>query len=417
MSKPIQGSQYTIIPGDNLSSIAGAAYGDPRKWRVIWKANQSRLRSGDPNLIFPGEVITIPLDKEEQTLKRVLRGRSLAGKDPDDFTLVIDGQEFVVMSARATRTINTASDGWTAVLAWDLEDREAVAALRPYKYPKASVYLGGELIIDGILYGISPKSTIDSRVIALEGFSFTADLIDSTIRPPYEFSQITIQKLAQDLCDPYGISVVYDLGDVEPFKRVTADPSDTVLSFLAPLVSQRGGLVSSTVDGDLLITKAEFGSPVGTLTEGKPPLREIGITFDGRKRFNVYRAIAQSPKRNSKPAVAKDDVVPKSRFLTFTADDTTAGNIQAAANWRRSKQLAEALKFSVPVDSWYDPNGNLWRENTLITVESPTIFVPDGFDFLIESVEYTFENDGITASLNLVPPQVYTGEQIEEPWL
>jgi hypothetical protein len=44
------------------------------------------------------------------------------------------------------------------------------------------------------------------------------------------------------------------------------------------------------------------------------------------------------------------------------------------------------------------------------------MFIPDGFTFLIKSVEYIFEPDGKKSVLNLVPPQVYTGEPLEEPW-
>ena len=69
-----------------------------------------------------------------------------------------------------------------------------------------------------------------------------------------------------------------------------------------------------------------------------------------------------------------------------------------------------------PVSSWYGPDGKLWRENTIVTVKSPTMFVPNGFDFLIRSVEYEFTTEGATAKLGLVPPQVFTGDPIDEPW-
>ena len=33
-----------------------------RYWQRLIAANRTTLRSGDPSLIFPGEVITLPLD-------------------------------------------------------------------------------------------------------------------------------------------------------------------------------------------------------------------------------------------------------------------------------------------------------------------------------------------------------------------
>lgn len=52
-------SKYTVQEGDCLWNIAKRFYNDGSKWETIWNAN-SPMTSGDPNLIYPGEVITIP---------------------------------------------------------------------------------------------------------------------------------------------------------------------------------------------------------------------------------------------------------------------------------------------------------------------------------------------------------------------
>ena len=46
---------YTVRPGDTLSGIARRV--GYSSWQSLWKKNKKRLRSGDPNLIFPGEKI------------------------------------------------------------------------------------------------------------------------------------------------------------------------------------------------------------------------------------------------------------------------------------------------------------------------------------------------------------------------
>jgi hypothetical protein len=54
------------VAGDNLWSIAAAHIGARRAadvvpyWRQVVDANRSTLRSGDPNLIFPGELVALP---------------------------------------------------------------------------------------------------------------------------------------------------------------------------------------------------------------------------------------------------------------------------------------------------------------------------------------------------------------------
>jgi len=416
MPKPTPGRQYTIVKGDNLSHIARAAYGVPSEWRRIWKANKTTLRSGDPNLIFPGEVIIIPGDPPEiEKLKKV--EAELPGKDPDDFTVVIEGKEIPVKGGQAVRTADTAADGWVASIARDTSDDDLTELLRPYKYREAAVYLGGKLVVNGRLYGVQHTITENGGVVCdLEGWSYTADMIDSTLKAPYEANKINLETRARDLVEPLGISVLFEVDDDPPFDRVTADKTDTIFDHLLSLAKQRGVLVTSTNQGELLFTKAQSGDPVGTIEEGVPPFVNVSAKFDGRARFNRYKAVGQSPKKNAKTATAADDRVPSSRFLTFQADESTGGDIQKAADWRRSKQIADALTIRLPVPSWYAPNGELWQPNTLVTIKSPTIYLEDGFNFLIREVEYEFRDDGTTANLSLVTPETYSGESIVEPW-
>lgn len=50
---------YTVKRGDNLSKIAKAFYGSGALWPRIYEANREDIGK-DPNLIYPGQVLTIP---------------------------------------------------------------------------------------------------------------------------------------------------------------------------------------------------------------------------------------------------------------------------------------------------------------------------------------------------------------------
>ena len=49
---------YEVVAGDSLSKIAKHFYGDAKLWRKIHAANSATIKN--PDLIFPGQVITIP---------------------------------------------------------------------------------------------------------------------------------------------------------------------------------------------------------------------------------------------------------------------------------------------------------------------------------------------------------------------
>jgi len=421
MPKATAGVPYVVISGDNLSRLASQAYGDPAKWRLIWKANQNTLKSDNPNLIYPGEILQIPTNPVEAAVSQALgltEKEYLEGAEWDDFTLFVDGTRFLVESARVIRTMDTVSDGWSARLPWDPDDPKMTDILKPYAYNSALVYLGPRLAVKGVLYTMETELGSEGSTVTLEGFSPTADLMDSSVKPPYEQKKVTLQQRAQDLIEPLGLTLIYEADD-EEFDRVTAAPEDTIFSHLSDLAAQRKVLISSTPKGEVIFYQARAGVSVGVIEEDIPPHQNIRARFDGRKRYNAYRVIGPTPKRksgNAIEAISNDISVPRARFKTIKAEDATAGNIQSIADWQRSKQLAEALTLSFPVSSWYAPDGSLWRENTIVTVGSKTIFTPNGFDYLIKSVEYIYDKEGTQAVLSLVPPQVYTGEPVEEPW-
>lgn len=51
------GTTYTVVAGDNLSSIAQRAYGNATYWSEIWKVNNWIV---NPNYLLPGWKITLP---------------------------------------------------------------------------------------------------------------------------------------------------------------------------------------------------------------------------------------------------------------------------------------------------------------------------------------------------------------------
>ena len=56
---PTAAQTYTVVKGDCLWNIAKRFYGNGSKYTVIYDANRDVI-GGNPNLIYPGQVLTIP---------------------------------------------------------------------------------------------------------------------------------------------------------------------------------------------------------------------------------------------------------------------------------------------------------------------------------------------------------------------
>jgi nucleoid-associated protein YgaU len=59
--KPIT---YTVAPGDSLSLIAKKFLGKAGRWTEIYQANKAVI-GGNPDLIKPGQVLTLPADASD----------------------------------------------------------------------------------------------------------------------------------------------------------------------------------------------------------------------------------------------------------------------------------------------------------------------------------------------------------------
>jgi hypothetical protein len=57
---PKAASAYTVQPGDTLSGIAFRFYGRARAWQWLYQVNRREIEN--PNLIFPGQVLSVPPD-------------------------------------------------------------------------------------------------------------------------------------------------------------------------------------------------------------------------------------------------------------------------------------------------------------------------------------------------------------------
>ncbi len=71
---------HTVRPGDTLWDLANQYYSNPFDWRRIWTANQASVTN--PNLILPGQVLTIPDVMVDATVTGVLVERGPAAPLP-----------------------------------------------------------------------------------------------------------------------------------------------------------------------------------------------------------------------------------------------------------------------------------------------------------------------------------------------
>jgi len=137
----------------------------------------------------------------------------------NDFKIIIDGREIVVESATLLKTMDTGADAATAVMPWQPGlDADLDYITRPYSYSNVEIFIGVKLQMLGRLYNTEHKTDESGTTKELEIFSKTADIIDSTVIPPYEANNIGLFERCKQQCSEFGIEVIID-DDIQLFKK------------------------------------------------------------------------------------------------------------------------------------------------------------------------------------------------------
>ncbi len=365
----------------------------------------------------------------------------MRSKDPLAFTLILGGREVPVVAGHLTRSIDNVADQWTAELPWTPGADPDLDRLVHYRsFADSRVYLGASLQNSGRLYNVENELLAKNggRVKRLEGASYTADLVDSSVsmdamnhglnpESPMSVGQWvggSVWNFCNTVIPPLGLDApTTDLprpGDtaeqrefyVKVFQIIDMQLTETYAQVITRLAFQRGMLVTSTVNGNLFLTSPNQNQePVCTLREGDPVVTSWKLKISGRELWFNYIVYSESGYGAMLLDSSSDSNVPTTRQLAIVATLTDIGGLKQTSRYKRNQQIVKALTFSLPVASWYTPKGVLWQPNQLVTVESETLEIPQGFTFLIRSVDFDYTKAGCTAVLHLIPPDAYSLEE------
>jgi hypothetical protein len=295
----------------------------------------------------------------------------------------------------------------------------------PLSTPRITVSANYELLLTGRCYSPNINNTADSKMIQV-GFYSEPGILETSGPPiasfPLEFKKMNLQQIASELCWKHAIPTIFNSDSGGWFKQVSIEPGVNTLDFLADLARQRGSVITSTADGELLFqTGAIVGKPVSKLEKGFHPCESVNISFD---ESQYYSSVTGYVPRKSKPGYHgkgftienpyKTDVI---RPLCQEIPDVDEGELEKSTNALAGRMFASAVSVSVEVSSWTDDNSELYKPNTTLLLKSPDDYIEDFYEFLISNVSLKKNSESTTASINLVLPGVYSGKVPEKmPW-
>lgn len=405
-------TKYLIIEGDTYDTIARKVYGDDQQSGRIRRANPGAT---DP--LIAGTSLTIPDNVvfEDQGIRTASTSNEVA--------IRIEGVRFRFWSSVV---INLALDAVSTIdftAPFEPDNTDFREIFRPFSYKAIDIDVGGVRLFSGTIMDIVPSMSIDSRTVSVSCYALpgvTGDCTAPASAYPIEWDAINLQTIAENVTDFFGLTIVFD-GDAGPvFERSTLSPGEKVLPWLANLAAQRGFVISSTAEGALFFTKSiTEGTPVANLIEGISPVVSIMPAFKSQEYYSDITGVTpvlvglEGPQYTEKNKHLPNAIRPH----TFTSNDTFGADLPEAVRSKIGRMFANAINYELFVATWRDPSGNLWKPNTLITLDAPGAMIYGKSTFLIRSVTLQKTDSKESATLSLVLPDAFAGKVPETlPW-
>ena len=278
---------------------------------------------------------------------------------------------------------------------------------------RVEINVDDERVITGFIETLDTSFSASDRTISVSGRSLPGDLVDCSVTPPYEYTNIKLDELAKKLIAPFGLKVFLS---VEPgiIEKFAVKPGETIFTALDRAARLQGFFWVSTREGNIRLTRAGRARAFSELKQDVNMLA-AGIKFDNSKRFRNYKVIGQSfgtdnffgSNVSAPEGTAVDNGVSRDRSLTVVAE----GNIDSEkatvrAGWEASSRIAEAMNATVSVVGWRQENGILWGINQIVRVKSD--FLGLNQDMLISEIEHIKDNSsGTVTNISLVRKDSY----------
>lgn len=424
---------YEVISGDTLSLISVKCYGTASNWRQIYSANpqlEGRKTSIDGvSLIYPGDILIIPSNSElpvDQIQNEPEKISSIVTDDFDnDFTFYIGGKLYGGFTGYSVVMSMDSLDVFSFQAPWDSNDSNIHDAFKPFVYKDCAVYFRKKLLFSGKLMVSAPEITPDSRIINIQGYSNCAVLNDCCIpvtKYPPSYNGLTLEQIAQDVCEPFGVGVKFSEDSGDPIEKVEYSIGMKVLDFLKKLAEQKNFIFTNDAKGDLYFWKVPEESCNVFFKEGEINFLSCKPDFNQQQMFSHITGFTKTDKKNDASQYTyENQLLIKNgvfRPLSFVCEDVDAGGLEKAVKTRVGQMYSDCCSYVLTVYGCTDKNNNIYKKGMSVSVFAPGAMIYRETKFQVKELTIKkSDTEGLVTVFKLILPNAINGELPDKlPW-
>ena len=286
----------------------------------------------------------------------------------------------------------------------------AVGAFPPLRRGDAvAVTVDGVAVLTGFIDEIGGEDREGGHLITYTGRDKTGDFLDSQINIIDDIraaDNLTLKRIIEAVIEHLGMNIkVVDNLDPAPFNEaediIAPKVGQNAFEFSAAFAAKRQALLSSTSDGDILITQSSPSDSGATVQRLKGADSNNILTQNwgrnGSLRFNRYihrgqldpsalnfggdsdstavedqggEAIDSDIRVGRQSVKVESESTGTGAFGVKTSMSYSSEQLKDRAKWTKQLAKAKANRFICAVKGHQMPNGGVWQANTLVQVNS-----------------------------------------------
>jgi len=323
------------------------------------------------------------------------------------FRLKINNKEFKhFKNLQVSLNYNGIGSTFSFSAVFDTKSETHLELFRPLKYNRVKIYKDDELVLTGVILNNTFSSKPTKQPTTFSGYSITGVLGDCEIPVeayPLQSNNRTLKEITEHILSSFYFDLVIDdivLKDANTaYDKSVADNNQTAASYITNLCNQKDIVLSHTVKGELLFTRAKFLVPKRI----KYLSADLAVTGQGmHDRIMIQRQSSIKGGNAGEFLIHNpyvDEIRPKTKQQTSGTDNDT----ELACKKAFAEELKN-IKLTVIVDNWNT------KPNTMILIKDIELYLFNDTKFFVESVTYSSTKDKQISTLSCVIPEVYNGE-------
>lgn len=335
-------------------------------------------------------------------------------------TLTIAGEDFVGWSSVFLSLALDNHPRASFVAPFDSLNLVARRRFKPLSFQPITVAIGRRKVFSGLMLTPELESTPEHEAIQVQCYAPAGVLSDCTVpwaSLPMEWRGVKLPAIAKAICDPFGISVVWEgLDQGAPFKKVALKPEASPQQFLAERAKERNRVVSSNESGALVFVDQSLKNPipVARLPADLPPISVVKSQWKPQEWYSEITAVA--PTKHGRPGGHYTIKNPHyegdtPRPHTYTVQDAEAGDLKLAAETKLARTFGNVVGWTINnIPGLRDQSGDLFWPGATITTHAPGAYIFTETALTVRNVEMKIEPESLETSLGVVLPGAFNGQ-------